>query len=281
MMMETVSFMTTPEIKTVEQPANVDFAIIDLAIDESMLGWVYEQMLQQPIQWGSLYQGTEWRERWRAGPILVELRGVEDSIPELAKEFSKEPKGLFVSATEMPFDEILERFTQQALVDYHGKLAAFRFYEPRHFTEFLTALTTDQRELLVLPGSEWSWHDSESWQLYASSHPASWSDTKVGSIKLSDEQIGHFEKLKRLKRARSLATYYRGWISAEEPEKAVYEHLETARKEGLDRTADQERWLRLALALSSPVEKSAAWRELAGNDQLTPRQKLAKMEETV
>jgi hypothetical protein len=280
MMMGTVSFMTTPEIIAVEQPAKVDFAIIDLAIDQSMLRWVYDQMRRQPIRWESLYRGTDWGERWKTGPILVELRGFEDSVPELAKEFSREPKGLFVSAPQMPFDLMLERFTEQALVEYRGKLAAFRFYEPRHFTELLTALTTEQRESLVLPGSEWSWHDSESWQLYASPHPASVSDKKVRPINLSDEQIDHFEKLKRLKRAKSLAAYYRHWITDDEPETAVYKHLETAREEGLDRIADQERWLRLALALSSPVEKTRAWRELAGNDQLTPRQKLAKMEET-
>lgn len=278
---ETVSSTIMPEIIATEQPANVDFAIVDLAVDGSMLAWVYEQMQHQPMLWESLYQRTEWREHWRTGPILVELRGCHHSTTQLAKTFSREPKGLFITAPETSFEVMVEHLTQQAVVEHHGKLAALRFYESRHITEFLKILTDAQLDSLVLLGSQWTWHDSESWKLYRSPQPAFERHQQVRRINLSSEQLEHFETLKRSKRAKSLAAHYRDWIPGGEPEQAVYDHLEAARRVGLDRIADQERWLRLALTLSSPVEKSKAWRELAGHDQFTPRQKLAKMEENV
>ena len=278
--METVSSITMPEIIAIERPVDAEFAIIDLALDQEMLGWVYEQMQHRDIRWESLYQGTDWQQNWKSGPILIELKGSDSCTDALAKLFPQYPNGLFINVPGVTPETLAEQLRQHAIIELNGKQAAFRFYDPRHLTELLSILTDIQRNSLVRPGEQWVWHDSDQWQSYSCRQSGD-ALAPATSIVLSQEQLESFETLKRLKKARSLASHYQEWVKSSDPEKVIFDHLTAAKKAGLDKVSDQERWLRIALTLSSPVQNSSAWQALATNDQLTPRQRLSNMEKTV
>jgi len=279
-MMETVSSIAMPEIVAIERPVDAEFAIIDLALDPEMLGWVYEQMRHGDIRWESLYQGTDWQQNWKSGPVLVGLKGFDSSADELAKVFAQHPVGLFINGPGAALEIAAEQLRQHAITELNGKQAAFRFYDPRHLAELLSIVTEGHVNSLVRPGEQWIWHDSEKWQSF-SCLKSSDATAPATSIVLSQEQLESFERLKRLKRARSLASHYQAWVKSSDPETVIFDHLTAAKKAGLDKVSDQERWLRIALTLSSPVQNSSAWQALATNDQLTPRQRLSNMEKTV
>ena len=75
-------------------PKAPQFAIVDLALDESFLSELYDGMKQASIDWSSLFFGSKWQPDWAHGPILLNLATSPDFASELITEMETRPLGV-------------------------------------------------------------------------------------------------------------------------------------------------------------------------------------------
>ena len=69
-----------------QEPSSADFAIIDLAVDDRFLRFLYEADQHGSVQWWSLLENTRWQASWNQGPILLAFNGDTQFLKKLKEK---------------------------------------------------------------------------------------------------------------------------------------------------------------------------------------------------
>lgn len=83
--MDAANCISTLEQRAPEgvRPQVADYALMDLACDDSFMTRLYHAMAKEAIDWWSLFEGTPLQPSWKAGPILLDLRAAPRFQTEL------------------------------------------------------------------------------------------------------------------------------------------------------------------------------------------------------
>jgi hypothetical protein len=263
--------------KIVSEPPG-DFALLDLAQrDENhLLRWFYDHFGDGSIPWQSLYQGSELADIWKTGPILIALEHQDEFRDAFIQQCAKEPLGILISAPGVSLNTLANHLTRHKTAELDGKSSLFRFYDPRSLGPLLTVLQPNQRYQLI-GASQWCWYHDDQWQVTTETRPDDWPESG-NTLVISNEQLKALDEARVAQFAASLTNYYRPHISAPDPEQFVLQDIKSAKTAGITLLADQERWVRLAIAAGGPLTESANWRKLASDQGLSPGQILTHLE---
>ncbi len=258
-------------------PLTFDFAILDLAQDEDLLARIYATMAREPLAWVSLFEGTDWQEHWRDGPVLVDARQTPGFQRGMVGRLHESPSGLLLKTPHV-MDALrthLARWIHQAPP---GRDGLVRIHEPRMFGPLLCTLASNQQEALLQVASHWHWHDSHTWRTASPAehaagaglplHPQlqSWQFQAATPYRLAAEAIGHAQH------------YQRALAHLPDPEAWVLERLQEARNAGFATTRQLERWLRLAIRQGADFHTKAPYSGLLAREELSRNDQLDAME---
>ena len=261
---------------TESAPKASQFAIVDLALDESFLSELYDGMTQASIDWSSLFVGTKWQPDWAHGPILLNLDTSPDFGSELIAKMETRPLGVVIRSQASNAD-MLQRCQNWLFNSGEKQGSLLRFYEPRMVTPLMATLNVDQRSQLIAPGESWAWHNGYEWQQYDSAIENTVSE--VETPRISQEQLDSVAMYRLAVHARQFAEHYHSSLPAHsEPQAWVVGCLIQARDAGFKTAAHQERWLRLAIEHGDAFYQQDVFRTVMEQQALTPADRLTAME---
>lgn len=263
--------------RAVSQPIG-NFALVDLAQrdENDLLRWLYDSSDGGSIPWVSLYQGSELADIWKAGPVLVALDRQDEFREVFIKRCTKEPLGILISAPEVSLNKLANHLKRHNTAELDGKSSIFRFYDPRSLSPLLTVLQPNQRYRLT-GASQWCWHHDGQWWVSSEAQTEEWPEP-IQPLVIDREQLVALDEARVAQFADTLTNYYRSHISALDPEQFVQGEVKSAKTAGITLLADQERWVRLAIAAGAPLTKTASWQELSNDKGLSPSQILNHLE---
>lgn len=259
-----------------DEPCRANFAIIDLAVDDRFLQFLFESNHQGTVQWRSLLEGTRWQSAWQAGPILLEFAEDPGFMESLKARLSALPLGILIDAPESP-DQVFHwvQAWLMALGDSDERL--FRFYDPRSFRPLMATLGDKSRNI-VNSGATLYWNHRDRWQAWS----CDGGDEPEGvpySIRLSPGALADLPHYRMADRAVDYADVYRNHLSADGDSRVwILEQLQNASRLGFRAASQQERWLRLRIRNIAPLLTNPEYQEIMGRPGITPEDRLIAME---
>lgn len=261
------------------EPDNAAFAIVDLAGTPDFLKGLYAAMANGHIRWVSLLEGTRWQSGWQAGPILVEMSDRPDVQKLAAGKLADAGVGLVIDCNQS-FDDMIAWGRSRLLALAESDERLFRFYEPRSMKPLLAVLG-DKASTLFPPESTIYWHDSQRW-MNRETGPLQSTDEALREWKLSQAELAGLPDYRQAQRACQLAEVYRDHIGqAGDPRIWTLERLHEATAHGCSKVSQQERWLRIALQIDTPILSEPTLRNLAVNAEMPAEDRLIAMERFV
>ncbi|MDX1636197.1 MAG: DUF4123 domain-containing protein [Marinobacter sp.] len=277
--MDAAHYITTLEqtVPVSNKPETAAYAIVDLAVGHDFLQRLYEAMNPGPIEWWSLFEGSEWQGSWTNGPILVELSNSTAFIEQLASEMEGQSLGVLIESSASATD-LRERCQHWLLgSDASGK-RLLRFYEPRMLGPLLCVLGDGQRQQLVPPNEQWSWHDGAHWRSVAPTPDAAM-DAGEARVTVSDDQLRKITPYRMAAESRNLADHYRERLAEYgDPATWVMARLLDAQQAGITQVSDQERWLRLVLRHGDAFPVADRFRGILDQTQRSASERLTALE---
>lgn len=262
------------------KPCDYDFAILDLASSDELLGEIYAGMTSEPIQWWSLFEGTNWQAEWGNGPILVYLSNAPNFRAQLSSRLESSPQGI-VFKSDIPVDELRNHLSQWLTESNPGSGQLLRFHEPRMFGPLLCVLADQACEKLLSAGTHWWWHDAHNWRQAMPKDGVSRLEISPEEILVSQLELQSSELYWLASEACGYAAYYSdSLLESKEPERWVFDTLHTAKNAGFANAELLERWLRMAIQygknfyLNEPVHTVFSHEELPTMDRLTAMESL-------
>ncbi|MAA67057.1 MAG: hypothetical protein CL581_20045 [Alteromonadaceae bacterium] len=283
--LSTMSMDAAKNINTLNQkaglsgaPTRVDFAIVDLAIDDDLLKNIYAGMTSETIEWWSLFTDTSWQENWQHGPILVDLRHASKMQSQLIAIAAEVPIGLMITSKWQPV-ALRDYLAHWLCSSTEGEGKLLRFHEPRMFGPLLCALANEQSALLGNAASSWHWHDSHQWREHWPTQPADSPHETLPEVAVASNQIEAVTPYRLAADAQGYAEYYASVLSTTpEPEHWALERLIDANEAGFNNSAHQEQWLRLALRHGADFYLHPPFKALLVREDLSPTERFIAME---
>lgn len=258
------------------KPEAASYAIIDLAVAHDFLARLYGAMANEPIEWWSLLEGTEWQSDWSSGPILVDLRNCGTFTKQLAVDLGSRPLGVMIR-TSMDAANLRDR-CQRWLFETEGA-RLLRFYEPRMLGPLLCVMGHVQLRQLIPPGEQWSWHDGLQWRTRTTTATDRAANVNESAASLSEEQLQQVSPYRMAAQAESFASYYGNSLASyKEPTVWVLKCLLEAHGAGVTAVSDQERWLRLAIRNGDAFPAGVQYQEVLKQEQWSASERLTAME---
>lgn len=256
------------------EPAQIEFAIIDLALGGDVLRSLYEAGSQSNIRWRSLLENTRWQSGWQAGPILIGLSGHTSFLDSLKVQFNESPLGILVE-TGVSFDQVFEWAHSLLLAMADSDEFLFRFYDPRSLGPLLATLG-EKSKSLVSPGTTIYWAHRGVWQSWAGKQREA---GVFGPIRLSRAELADLPGYRMADRAVNYAAVYRDHLPDIGDHRLwVLEQLQEAARLGFQSAAQQERWLRLRIRNQAPLLSRPEHREIMDAPNLAPADRLKAIE---
>src|SRR5690554_235590 len=147
MSMDAANYISTLELiaPRTTTPESYDFAILDLASEETLLEQIYSGMVSESIEWWSLFEGTSWQSDWLSGPILVDLRDAPGFRTQLRLQLESSSMGILITSGYSA-EELRQHLTRWVFESLPEKQQLLRLYEPRMFAPLLCALSKQSRQ---------------------------------------------------------------------------------------------------------------------------------------
>ncbi len=276
--MDAAFYITTLEdtVPQGDKPEATSYAIVDLAIAHDLLPRLYRAMANEPIEWWSLFEGTEWQTDWASGPILVDLRNCGTFTQQLAVDLESRPLGIMIQ-TSLDATNLRDR-CQQWLFGA-GRARLLRFYEPRMLGPLLCVMGQVQLRQFMPPDEQWSWHDGLKWRTRTTMATDSAATKDYSLISVSEEQLRQISPYRMAAQAESFANYYGSSLtSCKDPIVWVLNCLLEAHGSGVNTVSDQERWLRLAIRHGDAFPRDKPYQEVLLQEQWSASERLTAME---
>lgn len=256
------------------EPTQVEYAIIDLALDGDFLRHLYEAANQGNIQWRSLLENTRWQSGWQAGPILIEFSEHPRFLDSLKVRLNASPLGILLETVES-FDQVLGWAHSLLLAMTDSDEYLFRFYDPRSLSPLLATLG-EKRKSFVSPGTIVYWSHCGIWKSWPGEQCEA---AKNGPVQLSRSELADLPGYRMADRAVSYAAAYRDHVPEVSDHRVwVLEQLQEAADLGFKSASQQERWLRLRIRNQAPLLSRLELREIMDAPDLAPADRLNAME---
>lgn len=259
-----------------QEPLRTNYAVIDLAVDDRFLQYLYESDKQGNIHWKSLLEETRWQSGWHAGPVLLEFEEDPGFGESLRHRLSNFPLGVLIETAES-FSHVFQwaQGWLMALADSDERL--FRFYDPRSFRPLLAILSEASRDI-VGSGTAVYWSHRGEWLAWVGAD-ANESESLPERIRLSPAELLELPNYRMADRAIDYARIYRNHIPANfDSGEWVMEQLLDASRLGFLSASQQERWLRLRLRKEAPLLTSPVYKDIMKTPGMTPVERLNAME---
>lgn len=260
----------------VQEPSSADFAVIDLAVDGSLLKFLYEADQHGSVQWWSLLENTRWKASWNQGPILLAFNGDTQFHRKLKERLSFMPLGIVIDSPES--STCVFNWAQGwllALAKSDERL--FRFYDPRSFRPLLAAFA-GRAKPIVNAGVTIYWHSGSDWQAYKSPDKGRNSELPE-QISLVQSELSALPHFRLADRAMIYEQIYRDYLPESEDRRVwVLEQLQRALNLGFESASLQERWLRLCIRIGSDLAGTSDFQEVMKTPGMTPADRLNAME---
>lgn len=262
------------EVSTTE-PANVAYAIIDLALDGDFLRYLYEAAGQGNIQWRSLLEGTRWQPGWQAGPILIGFSQHPSFMDSLKGRLNASPLGILLETGDS-FEQVFGWAHSLLLAMADSDEYLFRFYDPRSLGPLLATLG-EKRNSLVRPGTILCWSHRGVWKSWPQEQLEA---AEVGpAVRLSRGELADLPGYRMADRAISYAATYQDHLPEVSDRRVwVLQQLQEAAGLGFQPASQQERWLRLRIRHQMPLLSRPEYREVMDTPDLPPADRLNAME---
>lgn len=142
--MDAANCISTLEQRAPEgvRPQVADYALMDLACDDSFMTRLYHAMAKEAIDWWSLFEGTPLQPSWKAGPILLDLRAAPRFQTELLAWAEATPVGVFL-ASGQPLSEVRKVASRWLTQIAGGSGTLLRYYDPRILAPLLCVLSSE------------------------------------------------------------------------------------------------------------------------------------------
>lgn len=259
-----------------QEPSSADFAIIDLAVDDRFLRFLYEADQHGLVQWWSLLENTRWQVSWKQGPILLVFNGDNQFHRKLKERLSIVPLGILIESPES--STCVFNWAQGwllALAKSDERL--FRFYDPRSFRPLLAAFA-GRAKPIVNAGATIYWHSGSDWQAYQSPGQAGKTELPEQPA-LVQSELSALPAFRSADRAMAYEQVYRDYLPESGDRRVwVLEQLQRASKLGFETASLQERWLRLCIRIGSDLAGTSDFQELIKTSEMTPADRLNAME---
>lgn len=256
------------------EPAQVEYAIIDLALDSDFLRYLYEAASQSNIQWRSLLENTRWQSGWQAGPILIEFSEHPNFFDSLKVRLNTSPLGILLETGES-FQRVFGWAHSLLLAMADSDEYLFRFYDPRSLGPLLATLG-EKRKSLLSPGTIVYWSHRGVWQSWPGEQREA---ATIGPGRLFRAELADLPGYRMADRAISYAAIYRDHLPEVSDHRVwVLEQLLEAAGLGFQSASQQERWLRLGIRNQAPLLSTPEHREIMNAPDLAPADRLNAME---
>ncbi|MBY6072895.1 DUF4123 domain-containing protein [Marinobacter salsuginis] len=259
-----------------QEPSSADFAIIDLAVDDRFLRFLYEADQHGSVQWWSLLENTRWQASWNQGPILLAFNGDTQFLKKLKEKLRFMPLGIVIDSPES--STCVFNWAQGWLLSL-GKSdeRLFRFYDPRSFRPLLAAFAAREKQI-ISSGVTIYWHNGSGWHGYRSPDNAI-KEELPEQPSLVQAELSELPAFRSADRAMVYEQVYRDYLpEAGDRRVWVLEQLQTASKLGFETVSLQERWLRLCIRIGSDPIGRADVQEVIRRSEMTPADRLNAME---
>ena len=259
-----------------QEPSSADFAVIDLAVDDSFLRFLYEADQHGSVQWWSLLENTRWQASWKQGPILLALNGDTRFHRKLKDRLSFLPLGVLIDSPES--STCVFNWAQGwllALAKSDERL--FRFYDPRSFRPLLAAFA-GRAKPIVNAGVTIYWHSGSDWQAYQSPDQAGKTELPEQPA-LVQSELSALPPYRLADRAMAYEQVYRDYLPESGDRRVwVLEQLQRALNLGCESASLQERWLRLCIRIGSDLAGTSDFQEVMKTPEMTPADRMNAME---
>ncbi|GBO85076.1 DUF4123 domain-containing protein [Marinobacter salsuginis] len=259
-----------------QEPSSADFAIIDLAVDDRFLRFLYEADQHGSVQWWSLLENTRWQASWNQGPILLAFNGDTQFHKKLKEKLSFMPLGIVIDSPES--STCVFNWAQGWLLAL-GKSdeRLFRFYDPRSFRPLLAAFAGREKQI-ISSGVTIYWHNGSGWHGYRSPDNAI-KEELPEQPSLVQAELSELPAFRSADRAMVYEQVYRDYLPETGDRRVwVLEQLQRASKLGFETVSLQERWLRLCIRIGSDPIARADVQEVIRRSEMTPADRLNAME---
>ena len=259
-----------------QEPSSADFAIIDLAVDDRFLRFLYEADQHGSVQWWSLLENTRWQASWNQGPILLAFNGDTQFHKKLKEKLSFMPLGIVIDSPES--STCVFNWAQGWLLAL-GKSdeRLFRFYDPRSFRPLLAAFAAREKQI-ISSGVTIYWHNGSGWHGYRSPDNAI-KEELPEQPSLVQAELSELPAFRSADRAMVYEQVYRDYLPETGDRRVwVLEQLQRASKLGFETVSLQERWLRLCIRIGSDPIARADVQEVIRRSEMTPADRLNAME---
>ncbi|NVD37171.1 DUF4123 domain-containing protein [Marinobacter lutaoensis] len=281
--MDAANCISTLEQRAPEgvRPQVADYALMDLACDDSFMTRLYHAMAKEAIDWWSLFEGTPLQPSWKAGPILLDLRAAPRFQTELLAWAEATPVGVFL-ASGQPLSEVRKVASRWLTQVAGGSGTLLRYYDPRILAPLLCVLSSEQWAGLLAPADTWHWHDGHRWRhavgpLQAGTDGAF--PTDIQADKVTRAQLDNLQHYRLAAEAQALSTYYKTVLpESESPAAWVLERFRDGVALGISGRLALERWLRLAITQGAGFYQDAPFNAIWARNDLTTLEKLTAME---
>lgn len=259
-----------------QEPFHADYAVIDLAVDDRLLQFIYEADQQGTVQWWSLLENTRWQASWKTGPVLLSFDNDGQFLEKLKARLVRLPLGILIASPES-WKQVFDwaQWWLLGLAELDERL--FRFYDPRSFRPLL-AMLAEHAKQWVFPGATIHWYSGTDWQGYQS--PDHW--WKSGLPRqplLAQAELSELPAFRSADRAMAYEKVYRNYLPETGDRRIwVLEQLQEASDLGFATPSLQERWLRLNIRIGSSLLGNADFQEIMKAPDMTPADRLNAME---
>lgn len=259
-----------------QEPSSADFAVIDLAVDDSFLRFLYEADQQGTVQWWSLLENTRWQASWNTGPVLLSFDNDGQFLEKLKARLVRLPLGILIASPESS-KQVFDWAQGWLLALAESDERLFRFYDPRSFRPLLATLAERARQW-VFPGATIHWYSGTDWQGYQSPDHL-WKSELPKQPLLVQAELSELPAFRSADRAMAYEKVYRNYLPETGDRRIwVLERLQEASDLGFATTSLQERWLRLNIRIGSSLLGKADFQEIMKAPDMTPVDRLNAME---
>lgn len=255
--------------------------LLDAAQDESLLTRLYSE--QGITGWAveALFLGTPQQALAGVGPHLVHIAPDSRVIASVLQRLEREPLGIVLEpAPQASWAELCEHCRQWlGMPAADGSPMLLRWFDPRWLRALLTSLSARQRLELAGPFAAFAWHGTEGW--YRWSAPAALADETQSRTAFDAAFQQQLERERLWDEVAQCLEPYAAHLEGNEHDRRFLLHnvLIDACNHGLTREAEQERWLRLAIAHGPRFfQESAQLAALCTDTRYSPTQRLALLE---
>ncbi|MFP3977604.1 DUF4123 domain-containing protein [Marinobacter sp. KMM 10035] len=280
MSMDAAYYINTLETRAprAAKPNDYDFAVLDLASSDKLLEEIYAGMTNEPIQWWSLFEGTNWQAEWDNGPVLVDLRNAACFRAQLSSRLESSSQGI-VFKSDIPVDELREHLSHWLTESNPGSGQLLRFHEPRMFGPLLCVLADQRSQKLLSAGTHWWWHDAHNWRQARPKKGASSMEIGLEEALVSQLELQGSELYWLAGEACGYANYYADSLpEPKAPERWVFDTLHTAQNAGFANAELLERWLRMAIQYGKDFYLTEPVHTVFSNEELLTTDRLVAME---